>query len=476
MKTKIIMLCVIAVIIGAMVLFFVTREQEEEFQLVPLKIGPSAAEGTEIGGTEVGTGWSTNENPTEAVREAVNMALSGRKQKRPDFAIIYASSGSDMEGIFRAAKQMLGEEIKIFGGTSDSRAVMTDKGFVKATTRGYELSKMEGQRGLAIMTVSSKEIIFGVGSGNLSVQSAPAPQEVSRAAVLDAVEDAGKRIDELPRITLLLSTIGIEEEVLLGIEEVIGKGIVMLGGTVGGPAPAVFGEDRTYEKGVCLAVIYTDLPIGWTFEAGFDITDKYTGIVTKVEGQAIEEIDNKPALDVYNQWVDGEIERLHKENEKPDVIRDLLILKPLYRKYTSPSGQDYFLFSHPWPKDEKMEDKTILTSTKIKTGERVYLSQGTWETFLNRIGNLPRNAKTQGRIRVNARPILAIGTICGGVMGVIPETEREKMSFLINYANNNGPFIANFTWGEQGHFPGIGSKHGNLSTSFLVIADQGAKE
>ena len=475
MKTKIIILCVIAVIIGAAVLFFTTRGQREEFQLIPVKVGPSTAQGAEIAGSEVGTGWSINENVTEAVREVINMALAGKEQKNPDFAIIYASSGSDMEGILHAAKRMLGEQTKIFGGTSDSRAVMTDKGYVKVTTRGYELSKMEGRRGLAIMTVSSKEIIFGVGSGDLSALPA-VPQEISRAAVLSAIENAGKKADEPPRAILLLSTIGVEEEVLEGIEEVTGKNIVMLGGTVGGPVPAVFGENGTYQKGVCLAVIYTELPVGWTFEAGFDITDRHTGVVTKVEGQAIKEIDNEPALDVYNMWVDGEIERLHKEIGKPDVIRDLLTLRPIYRKYTSSSGQDYFLFSHPWPKDDQMQDKSVMTSTKIKAGERIYISQGTWETLLNRIGNLPRNAKAQGRIRVNEKPILSIGTVCGGIMGVIPETEREKMSFLINYANNNGPFIANFTWGEQGHFPGIGSKHGNLSTSFLVITDEGAKE
>ena len=47
------------------------------------------------------------------------------------------------------------------------------------------------------------------------------------------------------------------------------------------------------------------------------------------------------------------------------------------------------------------------------------------------------------------------------------------MSFLINSANGNGPFITSFTWGEQGHFPGIGNKHGNLLTSLLVIAPGG---
>lgn len=247
------------------------------------------------------------------------------------------------------------------------------------------------------------------------------------------------------------------------------------GVTVGGPAIAVFGEDEIYNEGVSLAVIYTDLPVGWTFEGGFDVTDKHSGIVTKVQGQTIVEIDNKPALDVYDEWLGGEIERLHKQVGKPDVIKDLLTLHPVYRKYTSSSGQDYFLFSHPWPKDDEMKSRSVLTSTKIRAGERIYLSHGTWETLINRIGNLPRNAKLQGDIRVNSRPILAIGFICGGVMGVIPEAEREKLPFLINYANDNGRFIATFTWGEQGYLPGVGCKHGNLLTSFLVIGPEGEK-
>jgi len=418
-------------------------------------------------GTEVGTGWSISENATEAVKEAVNMALRGKAQKEPDFAVIYASSGSNMGGILQAVRQFPGEDTKIFGGTSDSRAVMTDGGFVKVTARGYELAKMEGRRGLAIMTVSSKDIVFGVGSAGLSEFASP--QEMSKAAVLSAIQSADKTENESPKIVLLSCTIGIEEEVLEGIEQILSTDVPVLGGTVGGPAAAVFGEDEIYDKGVCLAAVYTDLPIGWTFEGGFDVTDENTGIVTKVDGQTIVEIDGRPALDVYNEWLRGEIERLYNEVGESDEIRDLLTLHPVYRKYTSPSGQDYFLFSHPWPKDDELKDRSVSTSTKIEAGERIYLSHGTWETLINRIGNLPRNAKIHGGIRVDSKSIFGLGFICGGVMGVIPETEREKMSFLLNYANSNAPFIANFTWGEQGCFPGIGSKHGNLLTSFLVI-------
>jgi len=466
MTSKIVIFCVVGIVVVSFFFFFL-GQKNEGFQLTPQRAAAKSTQETGVSGTEVGTGWSISEYPGKAVREAVDIALGDKGQKNPDIAIVYASAGSDMKGILDAAKQILGRNTKIFGGTSDSRAVMTDKGFVRVTGRGYTQAAMEGAKGLAIMTVTSKDITFGVGSANLVEFSSP--QEMARAAILSAIESAGKPAEQAPTIILLACTIGIEEEIVEGIEEVVGRDALVLGGTVGGPDIAVFGEDAIYEKGVSVAVIYTDLPLGWTFEGGFDVTDKHSGIVTKVDGQDIVEIDSKPALDVYDQWLGGEIGELYEQVERADVVKDLLLLHPIYRKYTSRSGQDYFLFSHPWPKDDKMEDRCVSTSTKIKPGERIYLSHGTWETLINRIGNLPRKAKIQGGIDVAQKPVLAIGFICGGVMGAIPETEREKLPILINYTNNNAPFIASFTWGEQGHFPGVGNKHGNLLTSFLVI-------
>lgn len=452
-------------------LFCFSQGNAEEFKLIPKK--RTVESGETLTGTKVGTGWSTKENPEEAVKEAVEMALEGKKDKIPDFAIIFASSGSDMESILSTANKLFKNKTKIYGGTSDSRAVMTNKGYAKATERAYEYAKMEGKRSLAIMTITSKDIIFGVGSANFS--DYPSVHEASKTAILNAIKSAGKSPKELPQAILITPGRGMEEESIEGVEKVIGRNTPILGGTPGGPTFAVFGENKVYEKGVSLAVIYTKFPVGYTFEGGFDVKDPNTGIVTKVDGQAIVEIDNKPALDVYNEWLGGEIEKLFKEYGKFDLVRALLTLHPIYRKYTSPEGNIYSLFSHPWPKDKTLVERSVSTSTKIKVGERIYLSHGTWETLINRIGNLPKNGKVQGKINMNTKPIFGIGYICAGVLGTIPETEREKLPLLINYANNYAPFIAPFTWGEQGHFPGIGNKHGNLLTSFLVITDKGQR-
>jgi hypothetical protein len=161
---------IIVITITGIFLFFSVSKKKEGFRLTPEGITGSAGEqATET--TEVGTGWSANEKPAEAAREAVEMALKGKKEQIPDFAVVFATSGSDLQAILTQLNSLFGNKTKIYGGTSDSRGVLTDKGFVKATERGYEQALMEGKRSLALMTVTSKDIAFGVGSADFSLDT-----------------------------------------------------------------------------------------------------------------------------------------------------------------------------------------------------------------------------------------------------------------------------------------------------------------
>ncbi|MBW2984314.1 FIST C-terminal domain-containing protein [Candidatus Woesearchaeota archaeon] len=440
---------------------------QEEFQLVPKeKVTGTATAG--VSGTEVGTGWSAKENPAEAAEEAVNMALKEVDDKTPDLAVIFASSASDLNAIVSKARGMLGANTKMYGGTSDSRAVMTNKGFVKVSEHGYEFGMMGGKRGLAVMLISSEDITFGVGAADFSKAS---PKEASKAALLNAIKSAGKSENEMPDVVLVTPTKPDEDFAVEGIESVVGKETIILGGTAGGPEFGVIGKDAVYGTGVSLAVIYTDLPIGWVFEGGFDVRDTKSGTVTKIEGRNILEIDNRPALEVYNEWLDGEVDKLYEELQDPRVVKSLLTLHPLYRKYTAGDGTEHCLFSHPWPTDPTQQEKGVSTSTTIKEGDIVHLSHGTWETLLNRIGNLPKKARAN-TASGSIKPIFGMAYVCAGVMGTIPEEEREKITTLMNYENSNAHFLGTFTWGEQGLLPGVGNKHGNLLTGFLVIGEK----
>jgi hypothetical protein len=379
-------------VLAAVLLLTTVWTHDESFTLLPK---PKATDGgtTHLGGTIVGTGWSVSENPATAVQETLAMALAGQPSDSADFVVLFASAGSDTHTILQEARHRLGAATRIYGGTSDSRGVMTDRGYVQVSDRGYEVG-MEGRRGLTALAVTSPEIRFGVGAADFA--DYPSVREAGKAAVTKAIASAGKTPAQPPRVVLTSFTIGDEEDGVAGIEDVVGPSTVVLGGTVGGPAMSVFGNTEVYERGASVAVLYTDLPMGWTFEGGFDVTDTHTGIVTKVEGQAIIEIDGRPALDVYDAWLGGQISGLFQEKARADRIRDLLTLCPIYRKVTSPSGEEYQLFSHPWPRDPTGQDKAVMTSTRIKPGERVYLSRGTWETLLNRGNAWPQYPSLHG--------------------------------------------------------------------------------
>ncbi len=411
-----------------------------------------------------GTGYSTAPDAKTAVKEAIGMALKQSGKNQADFCIIFASSESDFQSILTETRQILGNKIKLFGGTSNAGSVMTEDGYLKAgakTDSGTPIDKT-----LVVMTLSTKDIVFGTASVNLSDSNAV--QDTAAAVVKKAIEDAGKTIENKPKVILLYVAKGLEEETVTGIESVTGKDVPIFGGTAGGPKRIIMSNDGAYEKGISVAVLYTDLPVGLSFEAGYDITGKHSGVVTKVSGQNVEEIDGKPALDVYNEWMDGEIERMAKTS-KPAEIEAFLALHPFYRKYTSSQGQDYYLFSRPWPNDPNMVNKFIKTNTKVLPQEKIYLSHGTWDILMNRMGIVASHAKMQCGLEPADKPLLVIGVICGGMMGCIPEAEKSKFPYLISYSTGSDCVIASFTSGEQGHFPGVGNKHGNLATSFLVI-------
>ncbi len=465
-KNYAVILMAVLVMIGVGAAYVFWSTGQKELHLTPQKRAVSKAGPTSA--AEVGTGWSVKDAPGEAVRQALAMALQGKPQAAPDFVALFATSGADLSGILAEARKILGDKTKIFGGTSDSRALMTNRGFIHAGEKHYTATG--NNPGLAIMTVSSPDIVFGVGSADFSRYATP--KEGARAALRQALESCGKSPQAAPQAVLAVISRNFEEAALAGLSQVLGPNVPLLGGTTGGPKFEVVGDQEAWAQGISLAVIYTKLPLCWVFEGGFEVPDTQRGVVTKMEGAAVLQINWRPALDVYDEWLGGKISKLQQEGATLVEIRNLMTLNPFYRRYTSLDGHNYFLFSVPWPRNQTPQDKAFVTSTEISLGDEIHLSHGTWERLLNRVGNLPLSARIQCGIAPEWKPLLGIGFVCAGVMRAIPAAEREKMPLLINYANGQAPFIIPFSWGEQGYFPGVGYKHGNLLTSFLAIGEK----
>ncbi|MFA6129989.1 MAG: FIST N-terminal domain-containing protein [Candidatus Omnitrophota bacterium] len=222
-----------------------------------------------ICGTEVGLGWSTKSDSKEATNEALNMALAGKKCKTPHFAIIFSSLENDSQTVLKEARRFLGNKTKIYGGVADpikpvtcktSGKPINNKGNFKKGYLSYEKTVKGVAKGVVAMTVTSTNIFFGVGSADLSAFHSSC--EAVKVAILKAMQNAGKKHIGPPKVVLFTSSIEDEEQFVDCIKKVAGKSVVICGNSPLTEKFSVFAETETYKKGVSMAVIYTNLPIG----------------------------------------------------------------------------------------------------------------------------------------------------------------------------------------------------------------------
>jgi hypothetical protein len=171
------------------------RDADKEFQLIPKE--RVLEQGTVVPEAEVGTGWSSREDPKEAAQEALDMALIGKKNKRPDFVIIFAAAGSDIRSILLKAREVLGDKTKIYGGSLDSLGVMTYQGFVRAAEKGYGYGSSQRKPAVAVMTVTSEDIVFGADPANCA-DHRPV-EESTKMAMLKTIWSAVKPSSERPK-------------------------------------------------------------------------------------------------------------------------------------------------------------------------------------------------------------------------------------------------------------------------------------
>jgi hypothetical protein len=298
--------------------------------------------------------------------------------------MVFASSSSGLSEALSEVRRSLGALVRVYGGTSDAAGVLTH--------RGLAGGGKQGQVTVGVLTLASSEIVFGVGAAALDSHSSA--RAAARQATVQAVQSAGRRLDERPRAVLLTSSVPNvrQGDVLEGIEAVVGAETPVLGGRV---AAAITGHGSVGE-GVCVAVLYTELPVGWVFEGGYDVSSPHSGVITRMQGESrVVEIDGQPALDVYDAWLGGGLRRLYRDNPAA-VASEQLDLNPLYTRYRSAQGEVYSIFSHTWPADESLQETALEVGTRMTEGERLHLANGTWETLLNRIAHLPRAARRRG--------------------------------------------------------------------------------
>jgi hypothetical protein len=270
-----------------------------------------------------------------------------------------------------------------------------------------------------------------------------------------------------PALILLSVNFPNEEQVLAALAEEAGPGVTLIGGTAAGSIDEIsrkkmsnwsmIANQKQIQKGLAVAVFYSSQGVASSYGGGYRRTS-ISGVITKCDSRLILEIDGRPAFDVYNEWLGGQVTEAAKRGEN---VVNFCSLYPICNTLGSHNQ-----FIRVWPSDDPKAPGSLRTGSGVHKGDNVYLSEGNWNILLNHFATIPQKARES---RPDLRALAGLFIYCGGAMECIPKDQRAQMAALVGQSMNDIPWMGVFSWGEQGSVPGIGNVHSNLSSCTVLF-------
>ena len=149
------------------------------------------------------TAWTT-ESHSQAITAACQQLID-ELGKKPDFIMLQCSASDDTQNIV-SQLHIKFPYTPLHGGTS-CLGVMTEAGF-----------HSKSGEGLGLFAITDPDGLYGVGSAMID----SSPREAARSAIKQALDKAGCS-GEVPAIVWITAAPGNEEELLLGIADVVGE-------------------------------------------------------------------------------------------------------------------------------------------------------------------------------------------------------------------------------------------------------------
>ncbi|MEM9783636.1 MAG: FIST C-terminal domain-containing protein [Pseudomonadota bacterium] len=393
---------------------------------------------------------ATDEQDTRTALGRLTARLAEERAAPPGFLSVYASAAHDAD-LVRGAFAGSGAT-SVHGGTS-CQGVMA----------GGRMIARDGY-GIGYFALWDEDGAFGTGLAPLGGD----PRAAARAAVIEAL-DMARRPGETPELIWLTAAPGAEEALIAGIEDVVGANAPILGGSAadndltGGWR--VFDTTRAETAGVAVSVLFPSSQVASAYQSGYVPTAK-SGKVTRAAGRRIQQIDDRPAAEVYAGWTDGAVaaDAAHAA-EGPAMILSESTLHPLGRHVGDVADVPFYLLAHP---ATVHPDGSIELFADLDEGERVTLMTGSPDSLVSRAGRVASLSAQRGGFAVDDIAG-ALVIFCGGCMLAV----RDRMDTVadeVDRALGGAPSLGIFTFGEQGAVLGEQNCHGNLMISCVTFA------
>jgi hypothetical protein len=249
--------------------------------------------------------------------------------------------------------------------------------------------------------------------------------------------------------------------VLKGIRSVVGPGVLIVGGSAADNDVtgrwAQLGPSGTYADGVVVSVLFPSVPITSAYQSGYAPTGE-SGVVTRVAGRRVFEIDGRPAAEIYHRWTGGAVPMAQAG---PEPILAAATLWPLGRFTRQIAGVPFHLLAHPAVANP---DGSLDMFADLAEGDRIWQMQGSADSLVSRAGRIARQAHDDAGGAVSG----ALVVYCGGCMLAVRDRMDEVRSGIAE-ALGEAPWLGVFTFGEQGVPAGGSASHGNLMISCTIF-------
>ncbi|MEL6582637.1 MAG: FIST C-terminal domain-containing protein [Pseudomonadota bacterium] len=320
--------------------------------------------------------------------------------------------------------------------------------------------------GAVAFCITDAEGDYGVGYAPLS----DSPNTAAAKATKDALS-AADRPGERPSLVWVMATPGCEEEVLAGIQSVIGSDTPIVGGsaadnTVEGNWFA-FADTKEDGATVAVATLFPSGRVQHAYQNGYAPSET-VGLVTRVSGRTVHEIDHRPAAEVYHDWTGHAVPGVEEGQTEPRAILGESTFWPLGRSIAPLNGVPQFLLAHP---SAVNPDGSIELFANVFEGEKLHLMSGRVDGLVSRAGRVAALAKDARSAPTDAI-VGALMVYCGGCMFAVRDRIEDVVGG-VQEALPNVPFAGFFSFGEQGPVVEEGNRHGNLMISCLVFTQDG---
>jgi len=367
---------------------------------------------------QAGSALSKLKDPYEAGYDACQKAIEQSGIKKVDLTVVFSSVSLDQSEIIRGVREVSKNAALI--GCSDAGEIVNDG---------------PAQHSVGVMAIASDQLKFYTGLGQDIKKGAKEAGQAVAKEVKDKTKEPLRAFLMFPDVLT-----GNGAEIVRGVLSVLGEHFPVLGGAAGDDF--LFEKTYEYKDGEVVSGAVAGVGIAGDFSMGAGVRHGWIPIgvpmkVTKSEGSVVYELDNRPALSIYEDYFGEKAEEIRKE-----PLARMAITYPLGIKIP---GLDEYLIRDPITADE---NGAITCAAEIPEGSEVRLMIGSKEKAVEAAEDAAKKLMKDFEAQ-KSKPKLVLMFNCIAREKLFGQAANDEIQAVMKIIGKDVPLLGFYTYGEQ---------------------------